>query len=256
MRKSTTVTRLFDFPYYQLQNYPQEKCFVYKENNQWKNISTQQYITDANTVSRALLKLGIKPGDKIAVITSLNQPKWHVLDIGVMQIGAINVPLYPTFSEKDYAYVLNHSDSIFCFVSDDELYQKVSAVKSQTQLQKIFSFENLQNESGWNQFLDLGKEQTLQPQVDTYKNAINPDDLATIIYTSGTTGTPKGVMLSHHNILSNVLAVGKRLNLHDNKKIAISYLTLSHIFERAAGYYCQYMGFEIYFLVYKLRPQK
>ena len=247
MRKSTTVTRLFDFPYYQLQNYPQEKCFVYKENNQWKNISTQQYITDANTVSRALLKLGIKPGDKIAVITSLNQPKWHVLDIGVMQIGAINVPLYPTFSEKDYAYVLNHSDSIFCFVSDDELYQKVSAVKSQTQLQKIFSFENLQNESGWNQFLDLGKEQTLQPQVDTYKNAINPDDLATIIYTSGTTGTPKGVMLSHHNILSNVLAVGKRLNLHDNKKIAISYLPISHIFERAAGYYCQYMGFEIYF---------
>lgn len=247
MRKSTTVTRLFDFPYYQLQNHPQEKCFVYKENNQWKNISTQQYITDANTVSRALLKLGIKPGDKIAVITSLNQPKWHVLDIGVMQIGAINVPLYPTFSEKDYAYVLNHSDSIFCFVSDDELYQKVSAVKSQTQLQKIFSFENLQNESGWNQFLNLGKEQTLQPQVDTYKNAINPDDLATIIYTSGTTGTPKGVMLSHHNILSNVLAVGKRLNLHDNKKIAISYLPISHIFERAAGYYCQYMGFEIYF---------
>ena len=114
-------TRLFDFPQYQLQEYPQEKCFVYKENNIWKNISTQKYIDQANLASRALLKLGIQPNDKIAVITVNNSYTWHVLDIGILQVGAQNVPLYATLSSKDYAYILTHSDAQYCFVSDDDL---------------------------------------------------------------------------------------------------------------------------------------
>ncbi len=247
MHTSSQITRLFDFPYYQLEHYPQEKCLVSKEENTWVNVSTHQYINKANIVSRALLNLGIKPGDKIAVITSINQPKWHILDIGVMQIGAINVPLYPTFSEKDYAYVLNHSDSIYCVVSDNDLYQKVIAIQDQTQLKKIFTFEEIGTDYDWNSFLSLGNDNSLQTQVNNLKNAVNPSNLATIIYTSGTTGTPKGVMLSHKNIVSNIFATGKSLDLHDNKKIAISYLPISHIFERAASYYCQYMGFEIHF---------
>ena len=241
------VTRLFDFPYYQLKHYPQEKCLVSKNGNVWINTSTQQYINKANAVSNALLKLGIKPGDKIAVITSKNQPKWHILDIGVLQIGAINVPLYPTFSEKDYAYVLNHSDSIYCFVSDDELYQKVIAVQDKTQLKKVFTFEEIDTDYSWNSFLGLGENNDFKKVIDKYKSNVNPTDLATIIYTSGTTGTPKGVMLSHKNIVSNIFAVGEALDLHDKNKKAISYLPISHIFERAASYYCQYMGFEIYF---------
>ncbi len=247
MHKQSEITRLFDFPYHQLKTYPQQKCLVYKESDTWKNISTQEYIQQANQVSRALLKLGIKKGDKIAVITSTNQPKWHVLDIGTMQIGAINVPLYPTFSEKDYAYILNHSDSVYCFVSDDDLYQKVMAVKDQTQLKNVFTFEEIKTYYDWNSFLELGENKNLQPEVEQRKKSIQKSDLATIIYTSGTTGTPKGVMLSHNNVVSNIFAVGKSLDLHNNKKTAISYLPICHIFERASSYYCQYMGFEIHF---------
>ncbi|WP_425658439.1 AMP-dependent synthetase/ligase [Tenacibaculum ascidiaceicola] len=247
MHISSKVTRLFDFPYHQLENYPQQDSLVSKENNEWKSISTQKYIEDANIISKALLNLGVRPGDKIAVITSVNQPKWHILDIGVMQIGAVNVPLYPTFSEKDYAYILNHSDSVYCFVSDDELYQKVIKVQEQTQLKKVFTFEDLETDYGWNSFLNLGKDEIHQTTVNELKKAVEPYDLATIIYTSGTTGTPKGVMLSHNNIVSNVFAVGKRLDLQGNKKRVISYLPICHIFERAASYYCQYMGFEIHF---------
>ena len=247
MHKTTKVTRLFDFPYYQLENYPQEKCFISKEKNKWINVSTQKYIEDANAVSKSLLKLGIKPGDKIAVITSNNQPKWNILDIGVMQIGAVNVPLYPTFSEKDYAYILNHSDSVYYFVSDDELYQKVIAVKDKTQLKNVFTFKEIETDYDWNSFLALGKNIDNQSIVDENKKLVKSTDLATIIYTSGTTGTPKGVMLSHHNIATNIFAVGKTLDLHDKNKKAISYLPICHIFERTASYYCQYMGFEIHF---------
>lgn len=247
MHISSKVTRLFDFPYHQLKNYPQQDCLVSKENNEWISISTKKYIEDANTISRALLSLGVESGDKIAVITSVNQPKWHLLDIGIMQTGAVNVPLYPTFSEKDYVYILNHSDSIYCFVSDEELYQKVIKIQGKTQLKKVFTFEELDTDYGWSSFLNFGNDKTLQINVDDLKETIKPSDLATIIYTSGTTGTPKGVMLSHHNIVSNVFSVGKKLNLQGNQKRVISYLPICHIFERAASYYCQYMGFEIHF---------
>ena len=241
------VTRLFDFPYYQLENYPQENCFLYKNENSWKNISTQEYITQANKVSSSLLALGIQKDDKIAVITTNNIPNWHLLDIGILQIGAQNVPLYATLSEKDYAYVLNHSDAKYCFVSDATLYEKVKKVKDQTQLKNIFLLEESEEAYSWNSFLAIGKNVNLQAQIATLKAAVKPEHLATIIYTSGTTGTPKGVMLSHKNVVDNVFKTHVSLNLVGNKKRVISYLPISHIFERSASYYYQYRGFEVYF---------
>ncbi|MDG2194647.1 MAG: AMP-dependent synthetase/ligase [Polaribacter sp.] len=243
----SSITRLFDFAYHQLEKHPQKKCFIAKKENTWQPISTSQFIAQANTVSRALLKLGVKPNDKIAVISSNNRPEWHVLDIGVLQIGAQNVPLYPTLSIADYQYIINHSDATYCFVSDRELLEKVSSVKEKTNLKGIFTFDQVHQQTNWETFLSAGKEKDNQEEVEERKNAVKPEDLATIIYTSGTTGTPKGVMLSHKNIVENTFVSAEALDLTGNKYRVISYLPISHIFERFASYYYLYMGFEIYF---------
>ena len=241
------IKRIFDFAYYQLQNAPQENCFNYKKNNEWVSISTQKYIDTANKVSASLLKLGIQPDDKIAVITTNNHPHWHILDIGVTQIGAQNVPLYATLSEKDYAYILAHSDSKYCFVSDEELYKKVKSVQKQTGLKGVFYLVENETEDSWNQFLNIGTSADFSTVIEERKNAVRDTDLATIIYTSGTTGTPKGVMLSHRNIVFSSLATAKALDLNDDAKRIVSYLPICHIFERAASYYNQLVSLEVYF---------
>lgn len=244
---SQKITRVFDFAYYQLENHPSERCFNYKKEHKWVAISSEKYISEATKVSNSLLNLGIKPSDKIAVISSNNNPNWHILDIGILQIGAQNVPLYATLSEKDYEYILNHSDAQYCFVSDNDLYQKVTSIKDKTQLKKVFSLQNLNTDYDWNSFLEIGIPNYFQDEILALKNSVKPSDLATIIYTSGTTGTPKGVMLTHENIVFTVLKTAKRIDLTENNSKIISYLPICHIFERAASYYNQFMGFEIYF---------
>ena len=240
------ITRVFDCIDYQKNNYPQEKSLVYKDKNNWKSYSSQDFITISNNVSRSLLKLGLKPNDKVAIIVPVNQPKWHFLDIGILQIGAQNIPLYATLSEKDYQYVLNHSDSKYCFIAGDDIYEKVKKVQDKTQLKEVYRIDQ-QSDIGWESFLKLGKDETSQAKVEELKKSIKPKDLATIIYTSGTTGTPKGVMLSHHNIVENIKATAVRLNIEGPGKKTISYLPVSHVFERTAGYYSQMMGFSTYF---------
>ena len=241
------IKRIFDFAYHQLQKAPQENCFNYKKNNKWVSISTQEYIDNANKVSASLLKLGIQPNDKIAVITTNNHPHWHVLDIGVTQIGAQNVPLYATLSAKDYAYILEHSDSKYCFVSDEELYKKVKSVQNKTGLKGVYYLVENDTEDSWDQFLNIGSSEDLSVAIEERKNAVQDTDLATIIYTSGTTGTPKGVMLSHRNIVFTSLATAKVLDLNDDAKRILSYLPICHIFERAASYYNQLVSLEVYF---------
>ena len=243
----TPITRLFDFIYYQQENYPQKKCYAFKKGNTWNSISTNEFIDQANTVSRALLNLGVKPNDKIAVISSNNRPEWHALDIGVLQIGAQNVPLYPTLSTKDYQYIIKHSDAKFCFVSDKLLLKKVLETRQNTALQEVYTFDEIDPETSWNAFLKLGESKENQQEVEDRKNTIQTDDLATIIYTSGTTGTPKGVMLSHRNIVENTLVSADALDLTAGHKRVISFLPINHIFERFASYYYQYKGFEVYF---------
>lgn len=239
-------TRLFDCPYYQQEKFPQQKSLVYKEGNQWKSYSTAEFLSISNQVSRALLTLGVQPNDKVAIIVPNNHPKWHFLDIGILQIGAQNVPLYATLSEKDYQYVLHHSDATYCFVAGDDIYDKVKSVQNKTLLKEVFRMDQ-GGKTGWESFINLGTNHNFQSKVDQLKSKVKPSDIATIIYTSGTTGTPKGVMLSHDNIVQNIKATAKRLDIYGPGKKVVSYLPVSHVFERAAGYYAQIMGFEIHF---------
>ncbi len=244
---NTEITRLFDFAYQQLATNPQAKCFNTKVGNKWIPTSTKQYLEQANTISRALLRLGIKPNDKIAIVTSTNRVEWSVLDVAVLQIGAVNVPLYPTISSSDYQYIINHSDAVLCFVSDEELVRKVSIIKDKTQLKDLYSFDFVEGISSWSSLLELGANTSNQVEVDELKKNVSPLNLATIIYTSGTTGTPKGVMLSHKNIVENAFVSANALNFDPGNYRVLSYLPICHIFERFALYYYQFMGFEIYY---------
>jgi len=241
------ITRLFDFAYNQLETNPQTKFFNSKINGEWIPTSTEQYLKKANTISRALLKLGVKPNDKIAVVTTTNRVEWSILDIAILQIGAVNVPLYPTISSSDYQYIINHSDAVLCFVSDEELVNKVAVIKDQTQIKDLYCFDTLEGVSSWESLLKLGESTENQSEVDSLKDKVTPTDLATIIYTSGTTGVPKGVMLSHQNIVENTLTSANALDFEPGNIRVLSYLPVCHIFERFALYYYQNMGFEIYF---------
>lgn len=241
------VTRLFDFPYYQLENFKLEKSLVSKKNGVWIATSTQEYIDKANALSRGLLRLGVKPNDKIAIISMTNRTEWNICDIGILQTGAQNVPIYPTISEDDYEYVLNHSEATYCFVSCKEVLDKVLSVSGKLKnIKEVFSFDDLENCNNWQTVLDKGADTSNQNEVEARKEAVKPEDLATLIYTSGTTGRPKGVMLSHNNIVSNVIASKERVPFEAGAS-ALSFLPVCHIFERMILYLYQYCSINIHF---------
>ncbi|NNE76798.1 MAG: AMP-binding protein, partial [Pricia sp.] len=242
------ITRLFDFPYYQLEKFNLDKSLVTKYNGEWVATSTKEYVNKANTISRALLRLGVKPNDKIAVISMTNRTEWNIMDIGILQIGAQNVPIYPTISEEEYAYVLNHSEAKYCFVSCQEVNGKVNTVRGQVpHLKEVYSFDQLLECSHWFEVLKLGEDDSNQAEVDKLKAAVRPEDLATLIYTSGTTGKPKGVMLSHDNLVSNALESSKRLPIVDGETKSLSFLPLCHVYERMLIYLYQFRGVTIYY---------
>ena len=241
------VTRLFDFPYYQLEKHNLKAALVTKYDGIWVETSTQEYIDKANALSRALLRLGVKKDDKIAVISSTNRTEWNIVDIGVLQLGAQNIPIYPTISHEDYEYVLNHSESIYCFVSDKEVLDKINKVRHNTKLKEVYSFDHIEGCRHYSELFKLGEDTSNQPEVEAHKEAVKPSDLATIIYTSGTTGTPKGVMLSHHNIVSNALDSTPRLPFISGQIKVLSFLPICHIFERVLIYIYQYAGASLYY---------
>jgi len=244
----TAINRLFDFPYYQLEKYNIQDALVTKQNGVWVKTSTQEYIDKANAISRALLRMGIEKNDKIAIISSNNRTEWHIMDTGILQTGAQNVPIYPTITEEDYEYILNHSEAKYVFVSDIELFQKVNNIKGNVpSLKEIYSFNEVEGCKNWNELLELGKDTSNQDAVEERKNAVNTEDLATIIYTSGTTGRPKGVMLSHKNIVSNVLNSADRIPFEEGVSRALSFLPICHIYERMVTYIYQFYGCSIYF---------
>jgi long-chain acyl-CoA synthetase len=243
-----SITRLFDFPYYQLEKNDLPKAFVTKYNGKWVATSTQEYINQANAISRALLRLGVQKNDKIAIISSTNRTEWNVMDIGILQVGAQSVPIYPTITEEDYEYILNHCEAKYCFVSDQEILRKLNAIiKNTSSLVEVFSFDAIEGCKNWSELLELGSNEENQNEVEERKNEVLPEDLATIIYTSGTTGKPKGVMLSHHNIVSNVLDSSPRIPFNEGSSVALSFLPVCHIFERVILYIYQYYSVSIYF---------
>jgi len=243
----SNITRIFDFPYYQLETYNLNKALSTKYNGTWHSISSLEYVNLANEISRGLLRLGIQPNDKIAVISTTNRTEWNVIDIGILQIGAQNVPIYPTISKEDYNYILNHCEAKICFVSDSEILEKLNAIKEKTNLEKVYTFDEIKGENHWKDVLKLGKDESNQDVVEDRKQNVKPGDLATLIYTSGTTGVPKGVMLSHDNIVSNVIDSEKRFPFELGKSKALSFLPVCHSFERMVLYLYQYCGVEIYF---------
>ncbi len=239
------VKRLFDIPYYQQQNCPRKIALSSKINGKWISWSTDRFLTEANEVSRGLIALGIQPGDKIGLISN-NRPEWHIMDIGILQIGAIDVPIYPTISEADYKFIFNDAGIKMCIVSDNELLKKVHAIKNEVDtLDAIYTFDEIAGATHWSVIKEKAHA-TEQHTVEERKDAIKAEDLATLIYTSGTTGVPKGVMLSHANITSNCLASFPRLPI-DNKAIALSFLPICHIYERMMTYLYMLTGVSIYF---------
>ncbi|MCL4281075.1 MAG: long-chain fatty acid--CoA ligase [Flavobacteriales bacterium] len=237
-------SRLFDLLDKQLAEFPQQTCISTKENGAWRSYSTAETVETAEKLAMGLMALGIHPGDKVA-IGSGNRSEWCIVDQALLRMGVINVPIYPTSSIEDYAYVLNHAEVRVFFASNRELYDKAkTASASVPSLKHIFTFDRIDGLPHWTQLLDQGQDQ--RGQLDLYKAQVKGTDLATIIYTSGTTGKPKGVMLTHRNILSNVEASTERLPVDIGSR-CISFLPLCHIYERMLMYLYQRTGMNIHF---------
>jgi long-chain acyl-CoA synthetase len=238
-------TRLFDIIYYQHDQFTQHDSFCRKENGAWLKYSTQDVIDNANKVSLSLLKLGVKADDKIAVVAP-NRPEWNMLDLGVLQTGAVLVPIYPTITEEEYEFILKDGEVKYVFVGDEGLFKKISNVRAGLPaLIDIYSFEKVDGCKHFSEFLALAEGGDIAT-LEAAKAAVKPEQLATIIYTSGTTGNPKGVMLSHNNVVSNIKAVKPLLPLDSTMKV-LSFLPLCHIFERMVVYVYMANGVSIYY---------
>jgi long-chain acyl-CoA synthetase len=242
-------TRLFDFPRYQLANKPQNVMMTMPNYGNRVTYSTAQFVNEMDNVSRGLIAMGLQAEEKVALISHNNRCEWNIMDHAIMQVGAIDIPIYPTMTEEDYKYILNHSESKYCFVSNEELFKKVMAVKSECPaLEEVFTFEEVKGARHWTEVAKAGSD-AQQAELDARRDAVDPAQLATIIYTSGTTGLPKGVMLSHNNVASNVLIAQPRVPAVDPNLDyrVLSFLPVCHIFERMLHYLYMYMGAQIHF---------
>lgn len=236
------IKRLFDLLTEQIQKHPNAPFLSSKVNKQWKAYSFQQVQEHCNQVSQLLLSLGLKKDDKIAII-SANRPEWNFADLGSQQIGLINVPMYPTIAEKDYEFIFKDAEVKYAFVGDESIYMKVRPLMGKvTSLKGIYTFDKV---NGANSFWDAlpATAAVNVKEIQNRKDAVTEEDLATIIYTSGTTGNPKGVMLTHKNIVSNIKSVQQVTVFAEGEK-SLSFLPLNHSFERMVFY--SYLAFGIH----------
>ncbi|MFH0895873.1 MAG: long-chain fatty acid--CoA ligase [Bacteroidota bacterium] len=238
------ISHVFDLPKFINDKYSGGIVFSGKKAGEWLKYSAKDYTENADAISHALLKLGIQKNDAVVTLSN-NRPEWNFTDIGIMQIGAVHVPVYPTISDKELTYILNEIDVKVVFVSNNFLFQKVNKIRySLPSLKEIISYDNVDGALSYINFLDSGRSEN--SDLETHKSAIDPKDLATIIYTSGTTSKPKGVMLSHTNLVSNFMAAAPTLNMSPGF-VSLSYLPLCHVYERMINYMHQYLGFPVYY---------
>ena len=241
------VTRLFDILDNYLETRPeQDTALAAKRNGEWRRFSIQEYIQLTNAISYGLLKLGITKGDMVGLVSG-NRPEWNMIDFAIMQIGAISVPIYPTISKEDYRYILKHAEMKMIFVEGRELMNKLQDVFAEVKtLQFIYTFVDQQAGFPYlDQLIALGNENPQPETLQELKQSIGAHEMATIIYTSGTTGNPKGVMLSHSNVVNQVKNVAPIPQAWSNK--ALSFLPLCHAYERMLVYLYQYLGMSVYY---------
>jgi long-chain acyl-CoA synthetase len=239
------IKRVFDILPYQLANYPQPDCLTAKINGQWVPQSTREIIDQMQQLSLGLLQAGIRKDDKIAII-SMNRPEWLITDHGVQQVGAVTVPMYPTITAEDYRYIFQDADVKMIFVADASLYSKVQAATADLAgITGIYTFDRVPGACHWSELLRQGQA-TDTARLEAVKAAIGPEDLFTIIYTSGTTGNPKGVMLTHRNLVSNFMSANPYVPVGKEHR-ALSFLPLCHIYERMLTALYMMVGVSIYF---------
>ena len=240
------VFRNFDILDSALERVPLKVALAAKENGKWTTYSTEQYKDIVTNLSYGLIKLGIRPGDKVATITN-NRPEWNFVNYAVAQVGGIICPVYPTISEADYKYIFNDAGIRFVFLSDTDLLGKIQAIKGEvSSLEQVFTFNQIPGQSHWSEILNTGRSNPEEEELKKRKSSIQHTDLATIIYTSGTTGKPKGVMLSHQNLVSNAISSQPLLPVSYGDR-ALSFLPLCHVFERTLLNIYTYAGISIYY---------
>ncbi|MEO0310657.1 MAG: hypothetical protein RIQ89_314 [Bacteroidota bacterium] len=240
------LSRTFDILYYRQQQYPQIPFLGSKQAGKWQACSIDQAIDTINKLSYALLKMGLSKGDTVAMISN-NRPEWNYMDMAMAQLGVVNTPIYTTLSESEFTYILNDSGAKLCFVSDESLFRKITAIKDQcSNLTAIYTFDHLPQAVHYSTLIELGAASANPSALAASKAAVLESDLCTLIYTSGTTGNPKGVMLSHRNLVSNVWAV-RNLTHQPPASVALSFLPLCHSYERILTYLYAYLGFTVYY---------
>ena len=243
------VKRTFDILDRILHEFPRKDALGGKDSDDWYVYSTAEYVEKSHQFAMGLMALGLKKGDKVATVTS-NRPEWNFADMGLAMTGIVHVPIYPTIGDDEYSYILEHAEIHLLLVGDRKLYEKLSPVAAHLpEIAGIYSFEKIEGVKNYDEIIQLGKnhQEQLSANLEQIKNEIDPEDLATIIYTSGTTGVPKGVMLTHSNLVSNFVAHSKMHNLGKDHHV-ISFLPLCHVYERSVNYHFQYKGMGIYYV--------
>lgn len=239
------TTRLFDIPYHQQRSYPNARMFNSKVDGQWIGVDTHTFLDQAMSISKGLIAQGIQAGDMVGLISNTRY-EWNVMDIAIQQVGAIVVPFYPNISENDYKYIFNDAGIRLCVVAGAELLEKIGNIKAEIPtLEKVYTMEKVDGAAHWMDIAASGTEISEQDVQDRMAQ-VKYEDLATIIYTSGTTGNPKGVMLSHKNILSNVSSCIDPIPADQHSKV-LTFLPVCHIYERMLHYLYMYIGCSIYF---------